>query len=377
MSISMTPMRWLQPGARVGRRGPSRFNGFPAGLGGTGYQPVPLGNLPNGMPSAREPSERLPIFQRHRRSESQRDSVTQPRVAESARLPWERDAKPNSTPTGLCQSVVARVCHNPVGVVEPFFHAPRVARASQPCAEGRNPLGIETECADSSRAQFALQHGNEDLLPAFLLPGNGLRGVEPLFQAKPGGGFLNAQHAPAIGEFQQEQFDAAFHGWSVGSEAEFCQHLIERGRRGDAASGVSGLGGALEITFVEIQHARRWIFRRQRRGFEHLVIQRDGQLMFVQVRAQVDVKARAANYRESRGRALNRIEQRLGRELGLDQSETTTQSKILEWSKVEHGRDCVGEPSGFKKFQWLQPGACVGGFLPCGSARTKLCAMTN
>jgi len=53
---------------RVGRRGPSRSNGFPAGPGGTGYQPVPLGNLPNGMESALEFSERLLVFQRHRRS---------------------------------------------------------------------------------------------------------------------------------------------------------------------------------------------------------------------------------------------------------------------------------------------------------------------
>ena len=58
----------VQTGDRVGGRGPSRFNGFPAGPGGTGYQPVPLGNLPNGMGSALEQSERVPIFQRHRRS---------------------------------------------------------------------------------------------------------------------------------------------------------------------------------------------------------------------------------------------------------------------------------------------------------------------
>ena len=64
--VSLAP--WLQPGDRVGGRGPSRCNGFPAGLGGTGYQPVPLGNLPNGMGSALEHPERVPIFQRHRRS---------------------------------------------------------------------------------------------------------------------------------------------------------------------------------------------------------------------------------------------------------------------------------------------------------------------
>ncbi len=64
--LSLAP--WLQPGARVGRRGPSRGNGFPAGLGRTGYQPVPLGNLPNGMGSALECSERWLMFEYHRLS---------------------------------------------------------------------------------------------------------------------------------------------------------------------------------------------------------------------------------------------------------------------------------------------------------------------
>ena len=68
MNASFSLAAWLQPGDPVGGRGPSRFNGFPAGLGGTGYQPVPLGNLPNGMASALECSERLLIFQRHPRS---------------------------------------------------------------------------------------------------------------------------------------------------------------------------------------------------------------------------------------------------------------------------------------------------------------------
>jgi hypothetical protein len=64
--LSFAP--WLQPGFRAGRRGPSRCNGFPAGLSGTGYQLVPLVNLPNGMGSATEGSERLLTFQRPRRS---------------------------------------------------------------------------------------------------------------------------------------------------------------------------------------------------------------------------------------------------------------------------------------------------------------------
>ena len=67
MSAPLSLAPWLQSGDRVEGRGPSRFNGFPAGRGGTGDQPpaiAGLGNLPNGMGSALEQSERVPILDR-------------------------------------------------------------------------------------------------------------------------------------------------------------------------------------------------------------------------------------------------------------------------------------------------------------------------
>jgi len=69
------------------------------------------------------------------------------------------------------------------------------------------------------------------------------------------------------------------------------------------------------------------------------------------------VKALAANYGEGGSGTFDWIEQRLSSELRLDQSESAAQGKILEWSEVEHGRDCVGESSSFKKFQRPQPRA--------------------
>jgi hypothetical protein len=104
--------------------------------------------------------------------------------------------------------------------------------------------------------------------------------------------------------------------------------------------------------------------------------------MFVQVRAQVDVKALIANHRERGGRAFDWIEQRLGSELGLDQSESAAQGKILEWSEVEHGRDCVGDATGFKKF-WnegnkaLSPALLRMTGLQRAGVGMKLCPMTN
>lgn len=52
-------------------------------------------------------------------TESQRDSVTQPKVAESARLPWVRCRK-DSQPQRGCVIPHAPICHNPVGVDDDF-----------------------------------------------------------------------------------------------------------------------------------------------------------------------------------------------------------------------------------------------------------------
>ena len=73
--------------------------------------------------------------------ESQRDSVLQPRVGEPASLPWV---------TRCCSSQPQRGCvlprppirHNPVGVENNLAGRPRVARASQPWAELRYPVGV-------------------------------------------------------------------------------------------------------------------------------------------------------------------------------------------------------------------------------------------
>jgi hypothetical protein len=63
------------------------------------------------------------------------------------------------------------------------------------------------------RPHFALQHGLENLPPAFILARDGLIGFEAFLQTQARGRLLQAQDAPAIGEFQQKQFDAAFRGW--------------------------------------------------------------------------------------------------------------------------------------------------------------------
>ena len=75
------------------------------------------------------PTERLqliPAGQEHiLRGERQRRSIIQPRVAESARLPW---GQPNKTgqPQRGCSNRQTRHGFNPVGVVVPFFRSPRV-----------------------------------------------------------------------------------------------------------------------------------------------------------------------------------------------------------------------------------------------------------
>ena len=94
-------------------------------------------------------------------SESQRDSVPQPRVARTA-LPWEshRMINPNGVVSSCFNStshltpLVSPISfgffnnprrssgHNPVGVERLNRSFPRVARCAQPWAMGRNPVGV-------------------------------------------------------------------------------------------------------------------------------------------------------------------------------------------------------------------------------------------
>ena len=96
--------------------------------------------------------------------ESQRDSVLQPRVGESASLPWD---------TRCCSSQPQRGCvlprasnrHNPVGVENHFDSLPRVARASQPWAELHYPVGVRraaTLAAEKATLQNAPARGTTD-----------------------------------------------------------------------------------------------------------------------------------------------------------------------------------------------------------------------
>ena len=92
-----------------------------------------------------------------RLGESQRDSILQPRVAESARLPWVCGIiSPQPQRGCITRPFIRRRC-NPVGVETKWRGAPRVARASQPWAELCNPFGVMRP-AGSSAAQATLQN---------------------------------------------------------------------------------------------------------------------------------------------------------------------------------------------------------------------------
>ena len=77
---------------------------------------------------------------RQRGGQSQRNCVLQPRVARHE-LPWETGAKAQQPQRGC--GPAGEGGRNPVGVETITGIAPRVARASQPGALGRNPFGIQ------------------------------------------------------------------------------------------------------------------------------------------------------------------------------------------------------------------------------------------
>jgi len=73
--------------------------------------------------------------------ESQWDSVSKPRVARHE-LPWVKARENSATPTGLWPHCATNTGTTPLGLVRFADVEPRVARASQPWAGGRNPFGI-------------------------------------------------------------------------------------------------------------------------------------------------------------------------------------------------------------------------------------------
>ena len=175
------------------------------------------------------------------------------------------------------------------------------------------------------------------MFPARLLPRDGLGGIEPLLQAQSRLRLAEAKDAPAIGELEQEQFDIAFHGRSLGGESEICQEQVEGSGGGETQALVGGLGGLLEVPLVEFEHGIGRTLGGDRRRFQHLVIQGDGQLAFVQVGAQIDVKVVAVNHGLGGGRPFDWVKERLGRQPDFDQQKAAAQGKILKGREIKHG----------------------------------------
>ena len=119
---------------------PRRRDGFvaqewPAVFGGEDQMNV---NGGKGLWHVRRMASCVGVFQ------SQRDCGLQPRVARNE-LPWvvvQQTLQPQPGCGHFVTGDGRGACQNPVGVVIFIGHFPRVARASQPWALGRNPVGI-------------------------------------------------------------------------------------------------------------------------------------------------------------------------------------------------------------------------------------------
>ena len=85
---------------------------------------------------------------RRRPGESQRDSGSKPKVARRA-LPWEHGPIIPQPQRGC--GLPSRTDATPLGLVIILNGLPRVARSSQPWAEGLNPFGIERPRAVKQR----------------------------------------------------------------------------------------------------------------------------------------------------------------------------------------------------------------------------------
>ncbi len=122
LSLALSPSE----GERVPRAREGAVQGRKARVPSGNSHPNPWGNIAhNSMSQA---------------GESQRDSGPKPRVA-SSELPGEK-APERGQPQRGCAGWRGNGGHNPVGVGTFRRSSPRVARCSQPWAEGHNPFGI-------------------------------------------------------------------------------------------------------------------------------------------------------------------------------------------------------------------------------------------
>lgn len=88
------------------------------------------------------------------------------------------------------------------------------------------------------------------------------------------------------------------------------------------------LGGQFKIPFVKLDYGRGRRYGGNCRGLQNLVIERDRQFAFIQIGPQENVKPIAANNRLSRGGALYWVQERLRRELDLDDQESSRNARL-------------------------------------------------
>jgi hypothetical protein len=98
----------------------------------------------------------------------------------------------------------------------------------------------------------------------------------------------------------------------------------------------------LEGAFVEFGHGLGRMLGGDSRSLQHFMVERHGQLVVVQVRAEQNVEAAAANDGLRCCRSVQWIQQRLCGEACFDKGKATAQSQVLESGKVEHASSVPG-----------------------------------
>jgi hypothetical protein len=98
----------------------------------------------------------------------------------------------------------------------------------------------------------------------------------------------------------------------------------------------------LETDFIEFNHGLRRVVFSESRGLQHFVVEKYRKLTLVQVRAEQNVEAGAADDSLCRRLPAQGVNQRSSREADFCEGKPAVQLQILEGAKVEHAPTVTG-----------------------------------
>ena len=120
------------------------------------------------------------------------------------------------------------------------------------------------------------------------------------------------------------------------------QHEVQI-RWGDGAESVrGGVGCCLEVAFIELDEAFRWIIGSHGSGFEDFVIERDREFFLRKAGTEGDLEFPSDDGCAGEGLAANGVDERLIADFDMQDDEATEKFEMIKRGEVHRGREDLG-----------------------------------